>query len=153
VLVLRCDRNNEFKMRGGEFNLPFRELIRYAVVGVILNMTGYIAYLLLTHFLLSPIIAMSVLYPMSILLAYFSHRKHTFKSNPLSTYRKHFFLFLLIYLIGYVLNFISLYFFHGKLGFPHEIVQIATIFIVAIILYLLFKSYVFRSSHSRIYHG
>ena len=140
-------------MREKKFNLPFGELIRYAVVGVILNMTGYIAYLLLTHFLLSPIIAMSVLYPMSILLAYFSHRKHTFKSNPLSTRRKHFFLFLLIYLIGYVLNFSSLYFFHGKLGFPHEIVQIVTIFTVAIILYLLFKSYVFCSSHSRIYHG
>jgi putative flippase GtrA len=137
-------------MSGNKFNMLFGELIRYTFVGVTLNMTGYIAYLLLTYFFLSPIIAMSVLYPISILLAYFSHRKHTFKSNPLSKSRKHFFLFLLIYLIGYLLNFSSLYFFHVKLGFPHEKVQIATIFTVAIVLYLLFKSYVFRTSHSKI---
>lgn len=137
-------------MSGNKFNMHFGELIRYAFVGATLNMTGYIAYLLLTYFSLSPIIAMSILYPLSVLLAYFSHRKHTFKSTPSSTHRKYFFLFLLIYLKGYVLNFSSLYFFHGKLGFPHEIVQIVTIFTVAIILYILYKSFVFRSSLSRI---
>jgi len=45
--------------------------------------------------------------------------------------------------IGYLANLALLYVFTDRLGYPHQVVQAAAIFVVAGILFLLFRFFVF----------
>ena len=117
------------------------QMFRYAIVGVLNNLLGYVVYLLVTYFWLEPKVAVTILYPIGVLIAYFSHAKCSFShqgDHAWAIVR-----FFVSYFICYWLNLSMLYFFSDKLGYPHQIVQAVAIVVVGGVLFLLLKFFVF----------
>lgn len=117
------------------------QVARYGVVGVINNLAGYLIYLGVTWLGLEPKLAVTVLYPIGIIISYFGHARYTFFHNNANS--STLIRFVLAYLIGYVANIALLYMFVDQLGFPHQLVQASAIFIVAGLLFLLLRYFVF----------
>jgi putative flippase GtrA len=122
------------------------QLFRYCIVGVLNNLLGYGIYLLITFFWLDPIVAISLLYPIGAVTAYFGHSKYAFSYQGKHTYAL--VRYIIAHLIGYGVNFLMLYLLWDKLNFPHQAVQAAAIIVVAGVLFLLFRYFVFP--HSKI---
>lgn len=119
------------------------QIIRFGIVGVLNNFLGYVVYLLLTYFWLEPKVAVTILYPIGVLVAYFSHAKYSFAHQGKHTWAV--VRFFISYFLCYWLNLSMLYFFSDRLGFAHQIVQAFAIVIVGGVLYLLLKFFVFWS--------
>lgn len=118
-----------------------KQVIRYGVVGVLNNLLGYVIYVLITWSWIEPKLAVTFMYPIGALTAYFGHAKYAFAyqgraSHALARY-------VLAHVIGYAANVGMLYVFADRLGFAHQLVQAAAIVAVAGILFLLFRYFVF----------
>jgi putative flippase GtrA len=121
--------------------LDFRQIVRYGVVGLLSNLTGYSIYLLLTYMGTDPKITMSALYLIGATVSFFGNRRITFShagSGPKAAIR-----FGLVYFLGYLLNLTLLIVFVDKLGYPHQLIQAISIFSVAALLFLSLKFFVF----------
>ena len=110
-------------------------------MGALNNLLGYGIYLLVTFFWLEPMIAISLLYPVGAITAYFGHAKYAFSYKGIHTYAL--MRYTLAHVIGYGVDFLMLYLLWGKLKFPHQIVQAAAIIVVSGVLFLLFRYFVF----------
>jgi putative flippase GtrA len=120
------------------------QIFRYGVVGVLNNLLGYGIYLLVTFFWLEPMVAISMLYPVGAITAYFGHSKYAFAYQGKHTYAL--VRYIIAHLIGYGVNFLMLYILWEKLKFPHQAVQAVAIVVVAGVLFLLFRYFVFPHS-------
>lgn len=118
-----------------------KQLARYAAVGVASNLAGYLAYLLLTWFNVGPKLAMSLVYVTGASVGYLGNRQWTFTHNGkiTSTLPK----YGLAHCCGYALNFFILHIFVDKMLYPHQAVQAVAIFLVAGLLFIMFKTFVF----------
>lgn len=119
----------------------FHQLARYAFVGILTNGIGFGLYILATHYGGTPKATMTVLYAIGTLIGFLGNRKFTFNHDGhigAAGVR-----YVLAQLMGYVLNFLILMMFVDVLGFSHQIVQAAAIFIVAAFLFLLSRFFVF----------
>ncbi|MDD2882880.1 MAG: GtrA family protein [Rhodoferax sp.] len=117
------------------------QVARYGVVGVLNNLLGYLIYLLVTWLWLDPKVAVTLLYPVGALTAYFGHAKYSFSysgSTPHGVLR-----YVIAHLIGYSVNVLMLYVLSDRLLFPHQIIQALAIVVVAGVLFLLFRYFVF----------
>ena len=117
------------------------QVARYGVVGVLNNLLGYLIYLLVTWFWLDPKVAVTLLYPVGAVTAYFGHAKYSFAysgSTSHSVLR-----YVIAHLIGYSVDVLMLYVLSDRLLFPHQIIQALAIVVVGGILFLLFRYYVF----------
>lgn len=124
------------------------QIIRYGAVGLLNSALGYLIYLSATWMGLSPTIAVTLLYPIGAFIGYFGHAKYSFEYNE--AWRRSAFRYVISHVLGYFSNLLLLYVFYRRLGFPHQAVQAAAIFIVAGQLFLLFKYYAFRvATHPR----
>ena len=56
----------------------YRQLFRYALVGVMSNVVGYLIYLLLTYLGATPKVTMSFLYGIGAAVGFFGNRGFTF---------------------------------------------------------------------------
>lgn len=114
---------------------------RYFIVGVVSNACGYGVYLLVTRFTGSPKASISVLYAMGTAVSFFGNRQWVFqhRGKVLPTLIRYF----LTYLMGYVLNYLLLFFFVDRLGYPHQLVQAIAIFVVGGCLFLMLNFVVF----------
>lgn len=117
------------------------QVIRYGVVGLLNNLLGYLVYLLVTWRWLDPKVAVTLMYPIGAVTAYFGHAKYSFAysgstSNGIIRYA-------IAHLVGYGANISMLYVFSDLLMYPHQLVQAVAIVVVAGILYLLFRYFVF----------
>ena len=117
------------------------ELRKYAVVGILNSLLGYLIYLLITSFWLDPEVVVTLMYPIGAVSAYFGHAKYAFSykgrhSHGLVRY-------IIAHLIGYGANIGMLYFFWNQLGYPHQLVQAFAVVVVAGVLFLLFRYFVF----------
>lgn len=123
--------------------LPIKQLIRFGIVGIISNMIGYVIYLLITYAGVEPKLTVSVLYPIGALLNFAGNKKWTFGSSGsnFQTGFRH----ILVFAVGYVLNIVMLLVFVDHLGFAHQLVQLAAIFIVALFLFVAMKFFVFAN--------
>ena len=121
-----------------------RQVIRYGVVGVLNNFLGYLIYILITWAWLDPKLAVTLMYPIGALTAYFGHEKYSFAYNGSKS--QGVFRYTVAHLIGYCVNVAMLFVFYEWLGYPHQIVQGIAIVVVAGVLFLLFRYYVFRQS-------
>lgn len=121
------------------------QIIRFAIVGTLNNLLGYVVYLLLTYFWLEPKVAVSILYPVGVLVAYVSHAKYSFAHHGKHTGA--IVRFFIAQFLGYGINLFMLYFFSDRLGFPHQIVQAFAIVVVGGALFLMLKFFVF-GTHS-----
>lgn len=131
-----------FQNSSGEPFATLRQVIRYGVVGVINNAWGYLIYLLVTWFWLEPKLAITLLYPIGAATAYFGHARYSFSFRGKTS--SGIWRFVLAQLIGYGVNVVMLYIFNDLLGFPHQLVQAASIFVVAGVLFLLLRYFVFQ---------
>jgi putative flippase GtrA len=120
------------------------QMIRYAIIGIASNLVGYMAYLLLTFFLVGPKIAMTLVYLTGASVGYFGNRQWTFthKGKMLPALLK----YSLAHAFGYAINFILLYVFVDRLLYPHQAVQLVAILVVAGILFFVFKKFVFANT-------
>ncbi|MDT4870983.1 GtrA-like protein [compost metagenome] len=90
---------------------------------------------------LDPKVAVTLMYPIGAVTAYFGHAKYAFAysgqtSHGIARY-------VIAHLIGYGANIGLLYVFSDRLLFPHQLVQAVAIVGVAGILFLLFRYFVF----------
>ena len=128
-------------MYGGD---PFSQLLRYGLVGIATNSALYVFYLLITYLGIEPKEAMTLAYIAGVILGYVGHRNWTFRHKGAlfgSGTR-----FFIAHAIGYLINFVVLLTFVDKLGYPHQWVQAAAIFLVAGYLFVAFRYFVFSSA-------
>ena len=127
-----------------------KELTRYGIVGVSLNSLMYFAYLMLTSFYLSPYYALMFLYPLGVLLGFLVHKRVSFKQSSNGYNLIELLKYIFIYVLGFLLNSLLLYVFVEKSGYPHQLVQLLSIFIVAAFLFISLKFFVFTHEKNRI---
>lgn len=119
-----------------------RPILRFAVVGITCNSIGYLAYLALTWLDVPFKLAMSLLYALGICISFLGNRNWAFQHR--GNVKRAAWRFGLAHVAGYVLNLGLLTLFVDKLGYPHEWIQAAAIFVVGGFLFVIFKLFVFR---------
>lgn len=118
-----------------------RQFARWVIVGVVTNAVLYLAYLALTRSLLAPKVAMTVVYVAGMLLGFLGNRFWSFEhAGRIDTALLR---YLAVYALGYVINFAGLAAGVDLLGFPHELVQGIMIIVVAMVMFLMQKLFVF----------
>lgn len=118
-----------------------QQLTRYGVVGLANNAFGFILYLVLTHYGVEPKLAMSVVYTIGTMVSFTGNRKWTFShgESAIGSMLR----YTVALLLGYLINLSMLAFFTDIMGFSHQWVQAAAIFVVAAFLFVAFKFFVF----------
>jgi putative flippase GtrA len=118
------------------------QFLRYVVVGLASNLVCYLAYLGLSALGMDPKLAMTILYAVGVLQTFFFNKKWTFKQDgavPAAFYR-----YCIAYGAGYLLNLAVLYVLVDLQGYPHQLVQATMIVVLAMMLFLSQKFWVFR---------
>lgn len=119
----------------------FFQLISYGLVGCVVNCLGYSAYIFITYLGVTPKIAITFLYAVVSLIGFFANRHFTFRHDGrIGTAGIR---YLFAQLLGYFLNLIFLFIFVDCLGFAHYLVQAFAIVVVAIVLFMLSRFFVF----------
>jgi len=118
------------------------QLVRYVIVGLASNLVCYLAYLGLSALGMDPKLAMTILYAVGVLQTFFFNKKWTFKQDgAMSTA---FYRYCIAYGAGYLLNLLVLYVLVDLQGYPHQLVQATMIIVLAMMLFLSQKFWVFR---------
>jgi putative flippase GtrA len=118
-----------------------REFLSYTLIGLLTNVLGFSLYLLLTYSWGSPKLTMTVLYLVGASISFFANRRFTFfHDGHIGVAGIH---YILAQIAGYLINLGLLVLFVDWLHFPHQIVQAASIGIVAIFLFLMLRFFVF----------
>lgn len=119
----------------------FFQLFRYALVGLLSNLAGYLAYLLFTSLGSPPKTTMTLLYGVGAAIGFLGNRNLTFsyKGDLLGSGIR----YLIVHAFGYFMNLFILFMFVDELGYPHQLVQAIAIFVVAAFLFISFKFFVF----------
>ena len=112
------------------------------MLGVAGNSIGYIVYLALSSMGVPFKLAMTLLYTFSVYIGFTGNRNWTFahRGNVMWAACR----FGLAHLLGYVLNLSLLMVFVDILGYRHEWVQAAAVFVVGVFLFGAFNFFVFR---------
>ena len=128
-------------MNNSKFAVILGQVRRYGIVGVLNNLLGYLIYLFITWFWLDPKIVVTLMYPIGAVTAYYGHAKYAFSYNGRHSHGL--VRYIIAHLIGYGTNIGMLYLFWNQLGYPHQLVQAVAIVVVAGVLFLLFRYFVF----------
>lgn len=118
------------------------EIKKYGVVGILNTSLGYLIYLFLTWFWLDPKIVVTIMYPIGAVTAYFGHARYSFSYN--GNHLHGIGRYIIAHLIGYATNYSMLHLFWNRLGYSHQLVQAVAIVVVAVILFFLFRYFVFN---------
>ena len=118
------------------------QLARYGLVGLCVNLVGYLAYLLITWLGVPPTPTMTGLYAVGAIAGFWGNKRLAFRhqgrwARPAARY-------VIAHAGGYLLNLMLFMVFFRRLGYPHQAVQAVGIFVVAAYLFLMFRFYVFR---------
>lgn len=118
-----------------------KQFFRYAAVGLASNLISYFLYLLATWLGVGPKTAMTWLYLLSVLQTFFFNKDWSFHfsgagSPALVRYAT-------VYALGYVINFLTLMLLVDQAGLPHQLVQGMMILVVAVILFIAQRYWVF----------
>ncbi len=119
-------------------------VLRYGIVGLSTNAAGYLIYLLITFFGLSPKVTMTMLYAIGATMGYLGNFRFTFDyrgSHWAGATR-----FALTYGAGYALNLGLLIVFVDWWHYPHQLVQGVAIFVNAAFLFVALNVFVFPDS-------
>ena len=127
-----------------------KEFIRYIVVGAATNVVGFSLYGLFTKLGVSPVLTISIFYPIHIGLAFYLNKQWSFShKGPISASAVR---YLIAYIECYALNVAVLKYFSGYLGYSHLVVQAIAILVIALLLFLVQKYWVFRAGGISIAH-
>ena len=124
-------------------------LVRFAVVGIISNVALYLAYVGVTLMGIGPKVAMTLCFVAGVLFSFVLNRNWSFKST--SPTSGAFLRYAIVYLVGYLLNLAGLLAFVDWWGFPHEIVQACMIAVVAVLMFVAQRTWVFRPRAGRLH--
>lgn len=139
ALGWRCSMSVKSILR--TYQTAARQLVRYALIGVLTNVIGYVLYLLITYSGGTPKLTMTGMYAVGVVVSFFANRKFTFRHDGhigAAGIR-----FLFAYFLGYLLNLLLLVIFVDRMGFPHQLVQAVAIVVVALFLFALLRLFVF----------
>lgn len=120
------------------------QLIRYGIVGVLSNILAYLIYLGITASGIEPKLAMSFVYLLGIIQTFFLNKTWSFHfdgSTAPALIR-----YIVIYLLGYLINIFALFLLVDKLGFPHQWVMGGLILFMALFFFVGQKYWAFRPS-------
>lgn len=121
-----------------------RQFVRFATVGVVSNALLYVAYLLLTVLLgLEHKLAMTLVYVSGVVLSFVVNRSWSFGHVGMA--HKAFLRYVVVNVIGYLLNLALLLVAVDRLNLPHEGVQAVAIVLVAVCTFLLYRYWVFET--------
>ncbi|WP_370650456.1 GtrA family protein [Neorhizobium galegae] len=120
----------------------YAPFIRYALLGILMNSLGYFLYFCATQLRVEPKVAMTLIYIFGVGLNFVLTRKWVFghKGNWGATFGG----YVLVYLLGYIMNYSLLWFFVDRLGWSHLFVQALSVVIVAVFLFASLRFFVFR---------
>lgn len=123
-----------------------REIFRYYAVGTLINLLGYVAFLLLIYSGLEAKFAASILYVVGAVVSFYANRRLVFDSGVrmgASLFR-----LILMLLLGYGINMAVLHIFVDKMRFEAWMVQLFCVALVSVFFYLVNKFYVHRKVSS-----
>lgn len=123
------------------------QFARYVIVGIVSNAIIYVIYIALTRIGLGPKLAMSLLYGVGVLQTFLFNKRWTFGHN--GAHSIVFLRYCMSYGFGYVINLVVLLVMVDIFGYRHEIVQGMMIFVLAVMLFLLQKFWVFRVAKTK----
>jgi len=118
------------------------QFARYAIVGIVSNAVCYILYLTLTYAGMGHKTAMTLLYAVAVAQTFFFNRKWSFKHKGHMS--SGFIRYIVSYALGYFINLVALIVLVDRMQYPHQIIQGIMIFVLAVMLFLLQKFWVFR---------
>lgn len=119
------------------------QLSRYALVGLVSNIVGYLLYLLLTYAGMGHKTAMTLLYAVGVLQTFYFNRGWSFGHDGEISVA--FVRYVSAYALGYLFNLAMLMLLVDQWGWPHQWVQGVMIFVLACMLFLLQRYWVFRA--------
>lgn len=119
------------------------QLIRYGIVGVASNAVGYLIYLAITAAGMEHKLAMTLLYVVGIAQTFMFNRRWSFGHG--GTLGPAFVRYCMAYALGYMVNLAALHILVDQLRWPHQGVQACMVFVVAALLFVLQKFWVFRA--------
>lgn len=118
------------------------EFCRYSVIGISTNLMCYFLYLILTNQQFEPKKSMTFVYLLGVIISIFANGKWTFSNKiPISILFTRAFI---IYLLGYLINFLLLLLLSDRYHYPHQWVQLIAIMAVALFIFFSFKLLVFK---------
>lgn len=125
----------------------YEQAWRYAAVGAASNFALYAAYLLLTYWGLASKVAMTLLYGLAVIQTFVFNKRWSFGSAGATglQFRR----YCLAYAAGYGFNLSGLLLLTDVLGWPHQLAQGILILVIAVLLFLLQKFWVFRAPPAR----
>lgn len=118
------------------------QFARYSTVGLASNLLLYVAYLAITTVGLGPKSAMTVLYVCGVLMTFIFNRSWTF--NHEGAVSSSFWKYVLVYLSGYLVNWLVLYSLVDEANWPHQYVQGIMILLLAFCIFIAQKFWVFN---------
>ncbi|MDP1652022.1 MAG: GtrA family protein [Rhodocyclaceae bacterium] len=120
-----------------------KQFTRYVIVGLASNTFLYFLYLLITWFGIGPKTAMTLLYSAGVAQTFYFNRSWSFghKGRASSALLR----YIAAYAFGYVFNLAALLLLVDSWNWPHQWVQGVMIFVIAVMLFLLQRYWVFRS--------
>jgi putative flippase GtrA len=119
-----------------------RQLFRFGVVGLVVNLLLYIAFLALVEAGIEVKLAMTLAYAAGVILGYALNGHWTF--GAVDFRRGRWLAYVTVYAAGYLLNLGVLALLVDRLGAPHALVQAAMVFLVAGFTFAAQKYWVFR---------
>lgn len=122
--------------------LGVSQFSKYTVVGLTSNLLLYVAYLAITAIGMGPKLAMSAVYVAGVAQTFIFNKRWSFQSSKNGQHQ--FLKYCIAYGVGYLINWGALYIFVYILRTPHQIVQAAMILVVAAVIFILQKFWVFK---------
>jgi putative flippase GtrA len=123
-----------------------KSFLRYIVSGAVLNASGYLLYLLITLMMPVPVLSATIVYFVGFTAGYILHTNYTFRISSLLD-KNSIPRYAIAHAIGYATNVVILAFFVNYAGLAHQWAQLLAIAIVGLVLFVLFRFYVYPSSH------
>ena len=123
------------------------QLIRYGIVGLASNAVGYLLYLAITAAGMEHKLAMTLLYAVGVAQTFIFNKRWSFRhagAHGTALVR-----YCIAYASGYFINLATLFILVDRLHYAHQIVQGVMILALAVMLFILQKFWVFRSTSSQ----
>lgn len=116
---------------------------RYAVVGLVSNGVLYLAYLALVGLSMGPKTAATLTYAVGVMQTFWANRGWSFAygGHAWRAFQR----YVVVYLIGYLLNMVLLYVLVDIYGWDHRWVQAAMVLGLAVLIFLALRFWAFRS--------
>ena len=120
------------------------QFLRFAIVGLVSNALLFLLYLVLTKLGMGHKVAMSSLYLVGVMQTFVFNKRWSFKHK--GVVRTALFRYWLVYALGYLLNLLALMILVDRVGLPHQLIQGIMILVLAILLFVAQKFWVFRTA-------